>query len=274
MLFPRPRLPAETETEPRYRWGSVRVDYFTAFERTSELLGKLEGFLRAEETHASLERWAQSALPAGSTHGAPIGLNRAATRVLTSLCSATTLHAIDQTPIFRAEDARDYMALLRRGEGRKLTRLVGSLTASLPRIQQQLRFPTEREVAPGVGWLEYLRFASPATGRTFLLEQRLQRFGGEPEVVQGRLSTEDDGDAHECLFDLLETLAIDLTDLGWRAPEFELVKLPEWVLWRQDDNGVKTAVGTFSGCRKAQAALAGFESLHHKQTYWLEGPPT
>ena len=62
------------------------------------------------------------------------------------------------------------------------------------------------------------------------------------------------------------------SNVKWRAEPFDAISLPEWALWRQDDNGVKTLVSSFTGRCKARAALAGFEALHHKQTYWLEGP--
>ena len=43
-----------------------------------------------------------------------------------------------------------------------------------------------------------------------------------------------------------------------------------WELWRQDDNGVRVLIANFDDREMAFAALARFESQHHKQTYWLE----
>jgi len=45
---------------------------------------------------------------------------------------------------------------------------------------------------------------------------------------------------------------------------------PCWELWRQDDHGVRIAIARFDDREAALAALARFESQHHKQTYWLE----
>ncbi len=43
-----------------------------------------------------------------------------------------------------------------------------------------------------------------------------------------------------------------------------------WELWRQDDNGNRILMSSFAERTEAEAALARFEALHHKQTYWLE----
>jgi hypothetical protein len=250
----------------------VRADYFTAFERAGELLQRLQGFVRGDETHASLVRWAGSGWRVEHAQGGPFPLNRTATRLLVNLANASAPGRLDQTPILRVEDAAHYIELLRRGENRKLVRLIGCSRILLQKLQLRLQLPTEREVVPGIGWCEYLRFASPASGRTFVLEESLQRSSSDGDNAYGNFSSEDQGDPRDCLIDLLETLAIDLDDLAWRAPEFERLTLPTWTLWRQDDNGSKTAMTTFTGCRKAQAALAQFEALQHKQTYWLESP--
>ncbi|HEX8906765.1 MAG TPA: hypothetical protein VF771_18080 [Longimicrobiaceae bacterium] len=44
----------------------------------------------------------------------------------------------------------------------------------------------------------------------------------------------------------------------------------EWEAWRQDDNGVRLRVEAFATREAAAARIAGFESHHHKQTYWIE----
>jgi hypothetical protein len=250
----------------------VRADYFTAFDRIGELLQRLQGFVRGEETHATLVRWASSGWRVEHAQGGPFALNRTATRVLANVANGNALGRLDRAPILRVEDAAHYIELLRRGESRKLPRLIGCSRVLLQGLKQRLHLPTEREVVPGIGWCEYLRFASPATGRTFVLEESLQRASSDGDNAYGNFSTEEQGDARDCLQDLLETLAIDLDELAWRAPEFEKLPLPTWTLWRHDDNGGKTAMTSFSGCRKAQAALAHYESLQHEQTYWLDAP--
>jgi hypothetical protein len=45
------------------------------------------------------------------------------------------------------------------------------------------------------------------------------------------------------------------------------------VLWRQDDNGNRVRIGTFSGCdslASAEGARDALEARGHKQLYWIE----
>lgn len=42
-----------------------------------------------------------------------------------------------------------------------------------------------------------------------------------------------------------------------------------WELWRQDDNGNRVMIRAFADRTEAEAELARFDSLQHKQTYWL-----
>jgi len=45
---------------------------------------------------------------------------------------------------------------------------------------------------------------------------------------------------------------------------------PRWELWRQDDNGNRVVIRELAEEAVAISELARFESLHHKQTYWIE----
>jgi hypothetical protein len=60
--------------------------------------------------------------------------------------------------------------------------------------------------------------------------------------------------------DLFDTLVIEPPNLV----------VQRWDLWRQDDNGVRALMASFTGRAKAEAALEHFEALGHKQAYWLE----
>jgi hypothetical protein len=42
------------------------------------------------------------------------------------------------------------------------------------------------------------------------------------------------------------------------------------VLWRQDDNGNRVMIRAFTDRAEAEAELHRFESLQHRQTYWLD----
>lgn len=43
-----------------------------------------------------------------------------------------------------------------------------------------------------------------------------------------------------------------------------------WQLWRQDDNGNQFLIAVYSSERAALCAANTFESLGHKQTYWVK----
>ncbi|HMV84536.1 MAG TPA: lipid-A-disaccharide synthase [Blastocatellia bacterium] len=47
----------------------------------------------------------------------------------------------------------------------------------------------------------------------------------------------------------------------------------QWQLLRQDDNGRQFVIGEFASEAEARRELNRFESLHHKQTYWLQKSP-
>jgi len=46
-----------------------------------------------------------------------------------------------------------------------------------------------------------------------------------------------------------------------------------WELWRQDDNGNRVLVRAFADRNEAKVELERFESLQHKQIYWLVSVP-
>jgi hypothetical protein len=47
-----------------------------------------------------------------------------------------------------------------------------------------------------------------------------------------------------------------------------------WELWRQDDNGNRFVIGRFDTADAAEAEQRRFESLGHKQTYWVQPAAT
>jgi hypothetical protein len=58
-------------------------------------------------------------------------------------------------------------------------------------------------------------------------------------------------------------------------PALRVVAPRSFLLVRQDDNGNRFEVKSFTSSCEAQAAVRAFESLGHKQTYWIEPlPPT
>jgi hypothetical protein len=192
--------------------------------------------------------------------------------VLINLYNAGTRHRPrDATSpfILRVADATAYLQLLRRGEFGGPGVLVGGIATSLEAYAEQIGRGTERHVVEGLGWFEQLRFASLGSGRAFALNRPLQRLEMH-DAVATDIVVAPGGAPAEVIRDLVEALAIDRSDFVWLADEFKDVVLPEHTLWRQDDNGNRFAIQTFTGRRKAEAELRRFESLPHKQTYWLE----
>jgi hypothetical protein len=73
------------------------------------------------------------------------------------------------------------------------------------------------------------------------------------------------------LLDLFETLGIDLDDVDL-YDAFAGHALRELRLWRQTADGARTVVATFTGLRKAQAALRRYEETAAPgATHWIEG---
>jgi GNAT superfamily N-acetyltransferase len=55
-------------------------------------------------------------------------------------------------------------------------------------------------------------------------------------------------------------------------PDMTIRQTPPWELWRQDDNGNRVRIATYPSEDVAREALARFESLGHKQIYWIDHP--
>lgn len=242
-------------------------EYFEAQASTEELVRRLRRFLAGGETHESLEAWGKAAW--GRTH--PAQANRAAFSVMMNAWNAATrVWPGDASCPFalRPVDVAAYLRLLQRGEPKAPLREVGGLKAPLSAFAEQLGLETERHVVDGLGWFEYLQFASAGSGRVFVLSRPLTCGPRGPETTE--VAADAAADAKDVLCDLFETLAIDHEDVHWLAEGFEARSLTTWVLWRQDDNGNRAEVARFTGFRKAEAAFRRYAALMHKQLYWVE----
>jgi len=241
--------------------------YWTTLAHTETLVGRLRAFLVGGETHESLQAWAKALW---TDLAGPVNGNAVATAILMNLWSAATREPPDDESrpyVLRRVDVDAYLYRLQRGDQGPSGRDLGFLRASPADIASRLGRETERYVLGGIGWCEYLQFASPGSGRVFVLERALGAAPTGSWVYVDRTA-----DALDAVRDLFETLAIDLADLEGFASDFvvDTGALPRWTLWRQDDNGIRAEVADFTGRRKAEAALRHYESLHHKQVYWLE----
>ncbi|WAS99226.1 hypothetical protein [Nannocystis punicea] len=236
---------------------------------TEELIRRLRGFLDGRETHAALQQWAQSAW--GGTEEGPVAANRLATEALHDLWNADSRvppRDLDSPHIFRPVDAAESLRRLRRGTLVGTFREVAGLKDPLREFAARLDLETERHVLDGLGWFEFLQFASPGTGRVFLLQRPLEGPAAVhfPTLVRAPAADE----PQETVRDLFETLVIDDNDVAAFADEFDGLAMHRRALWRQDDNGNRAVVATFTGVRKAEAALQRYAASMHKQLYWLE----
>lgn len=250
-------------------------EYFETFDTTIALAEKLEAFCNGNESAesaASLAAWARALWDSDGTQAGPLRTNSIAAGVLGDLYSGDDRENPDDPasgPMLRTVDAADYLRDLRQGITWLRPRPVASVAGPFSVWAARLRAEPIRTVLDGLGWFEFVRFASPGTGRCFVMGNALSRYAGE-EPYQPTINTESTGDPLECLVDLVETLCIDASDLTWTADEFANLPLPEWIVFRQDDNGVRATVGVFSGKRKAVAAMRTLEHGKHKQTYWVQ----
>ncbi|MDC0668607.1 hypothetical protein [Nannocystis radixulma] len=236
---------------------------------TEELLRRLQAFCAGQETHESLQAWARTAA------GGPAPTHRIACEIHLDLWNAASrLPPGDPSCpyILRPVDVVAYARQLQRGAVTIRLREFAVVKASLPAIAAQLGLESERHVLDGLGWFESLQFASPGSGRVFVLSRPLQRAHADPTILEAAAAGPE-VDARDLLRDLFETLGIDLADVLELPDGFDPESLPKHTLWRQDDNGNRFAVATFTGLRKAEAALQRFLVLKHKQFYWLEDAP-
>lgn len=257
---------------PRVRAIESWPEYFRSFVRsfdlTLALIEKLEAFARGDESQKSLETWARARWAEDGTQAGPIRTNWSATAILGNLYNADEREdGRPGEPALRKEDALEYLRDLRRGEVWSRPRWVGNVAGSITDWATRLQVSTLRDVIDGLGWQEFVKFASPGTGRCFVMRGELWECTERPSSF---VTTEEGGTSEEVLRDLYETLSIDRADMTWLADEFAPVLVPEWCIWRQDDNGICAEIKSFTGYRKAQAALAALEMNQHKQTYWLE----
>jgi hypothetical protein len=177
---------------------------------TAELARRLRGFVDGRETHDSLEAWAHAVW--GRTQDGPIPTHAVATRILINLWNAAARTTSDhRSPyILRPVDAANYLHELQRGELRGNVDDFALLGPTLPELAARLDRDTERHVLDGVGWHEFLQFASPGTGRVFVLSRPLQHLIPAGATIA---ATERRGELPAILRDLCLSLDLGPADL-------------------------------------------------------------
>jgi hypothetical protein len=212
---------------------------------------------RSSVTSLTRQLWPESA-----GQGSPFPGNGTASTIFDSIWNIE--QQIDGEYVLRESDLAQYLIWIREGDClRGLDRLI-SVEGTPATLANRLGIPTVRYWVDGLGWHESFSVASPFTGRRF--------------IGTGHMTLEDERSAVDIhthqpnetnvFGDLFDTLVIDSGDLI-QSPD---LVVQQWDLWRQDDNGVRVLMASFTGRAKADAALEHFEGLGHKQTYWLESP--
>lgn len=241
-------------------------------EIVEAMIRRLQALLDGHETHTSLKAWAvETWQSAGEYWQGPIALNRTATHVLGDLLDADARMPPGDAAaphVLRREDIVRALDELRRGVLVPPLAEIGVLRYPLLTFIAALDLPTERHILDGIGWYEYQQFASPGTGRVFVLSGPIDH---PPSSEYGpQIAANRPDDVNEVLLDLFETLEIDLADIEL-YDAFTTHTLRELRLWRQPADGARTLVATFTGLRKAMAALRRCEAAANSEPHWLAG---
>jgi len=227
-----------------------------------EMLELLRAFRNGTASRAEILGWTRAKWQGGQ--GGPFPGNGPAHIVFDSIWNIEQLIADEH--VVRASDVDSYIRWLEEGIIERFVPFT-TLKLDMSSLEARVGIRASRAWIDGLGWKESLRFGSPFTGRGFLALGALRQL--EPEA----LASIDAPQGHpltDCLEDVVETLALDRDDLEYVEDEAILSALRRWELWRQDDNGSRHLIRTFSGRSKAAALAAEFEKQGHKQLYWVQ----
>jgi hypothetical protein len=172
-------------------------------------------------------------------------------------------------PLVRRADLIEHLRAARDGDMYFDEEDVARLTLTVAEMGARVHAEPTRFAIEGLGWFECVRFASPATGRPFIADGKLD---AEPLSSHWRscVRTVHFPDAPKertaIIADLFDTLCIDTEETVSLSAD----PPARWELLRLDDNANTFHVAWFTGYAKARARLAQFEAGMHKQSYWLE----
>jgi hypothetical protein len=244
---------------PEERFESARL--------TREMVDLVQSFLEGGTSRKELSTWARDR---PDDHGT---LFRTAATAGLHGCLWNCEVVLRETgePLIRPVDLVEHLHVVSEGEMPFDPEEIAVITPGVREIARYVAGSATRLLLDGLGWFEGVQFASPATGRPFaaISLHALELGFGDPAVgsiVRTYRYPESAEARGSVLADLFDTLAIDLDDVTSVRGEVS----DRWALMRVDDNGNSAVVAAFSGYAKARTRLAHFETLHHKQTYWLE----
>lgn len=239
-----------------------------------EMIARVEQFLNGVITREALRGWARSASPDGK---ALRFLNPHAALLYGCLCGLDDRMEQTQEYIVRRIDLAAHLHKLRSGQlvGPREPQppIIALVKLSAEEIAQRTGAAVTRFFWEGLGWYESVYFSSAGAGTSFIAMSAMREGQGQRAARKEPSSLiygwERPAEAlHRAwqLAVLFDALCIDSTDATnlWAQPAVA------WDLMRQDDNGNKFLVGSFTGYAKARARIEQLDALQHKQLYWLE----
>jgi hypothetical protein len=138
----------------------------------------------------------------------------------------------------------------------------GATNVALEDLARRAGVSRVNRVMDGLGLVHTVRFASPATGRSFTAWTTPAQPGATLCLPRG--------DAAFAVIDLVESFLWDAIEEPNATMGLDLDVLPEVALLREDDNGNRVEIRTFRSYTGALREARRFEALGHKQRYWVE----
>ncbi len=225
-------------------------------EQVHGVIAAMRDFLRGAIDAPGLSRFARDMWPE-ARQDLPFAGQSLANTVWLSILNATD-------PELRITDVEGYIRWLTIGSPFYPIRVCG-VRMSAARLAAQLSLATHRYIVDGLGWQESVEFVSLVTGRQFHAESSIVHDVPDNIFVH---ACDVPGREPQPLLDLCNTLGIDAADCF-----LDHAEPARWRIWRQDDNGHRSVVSTFTALKKARLALADLEAATHKQMYWIDPFP-
>ncbi len=233
--------------------------------RVREMRDLLDAVLRGTRVRADVTAWTRRVHDPETYEPSVFAGHGVANTVFDSIWNIE--EQSDAEPVIRERDLRAYIEWLDRGGLRRPSEtLLACLDWPMPALEARVGLEAVRFMREGLGWTDALTFASHASGRTFVAQSSW--LAPAPRCSIASVGHDDDGAA--ALSDLLDTLAIDASELAPIDGGPVLDELPRFALVRQDDHGTRYVVQVFRGYAVAVRACERMQGQPHKQTYWVE----